>query len=377
MRRICFVTTGLRVGGAEVMLYQLLRELDHTRFEPHVISLLPESHMARPIRDLGVPVESVGMRRGGPVVMPFLRLVRRLRHGRFDLIQAWMYHANLLAGIASLAAGRPPVVWGIHHSNLSPELNGRVTLAVIQVGAWLSTWLPDAIVACGHTPRDVHVDAGYDPDCMEVIPNGFDTDRFAPAPRDYADVRKEIGADQEALLVGNVARFDPQKDHRTLIDAIGQMRGSGARIHFLLAGSGVTEENERLTRWIHEADAASKVSLLGRRDDVTRLMAALDVYVSSSRGEGFPMTIGEAMSSGVPCVVTDVGDSRRIVGSTGRTVPPADPDALADAITELVTLSDHARWQLGAAGRTRIVDEYSLETVVRRYESCYERLCSE
>src|SRR6185503_9929721 len=130
-------------------------------------------------------------------------------------------------------------------------------------------------------------------------------------------------------LIGLVGRFDPQKDHRNFIAAAAILHRSCPDVHFLLCGDNVTWENAKLRGWIEETGLRKQYRLVGRRQDMARLTAALDIGTSSSSyGEGFPNVIGEAMSCGVPCVVTDIGDSALIVGQTGRVVPAQNPEAL-------------------------------------------------
>ncbi len=140
----------------------------------------------------------------------------------------------------------------------------------------------------------------------------------------------------------------------------------------MLCGDAVHWENHELVGWIDAAGIRERCHLLGRREDIPRLNAALDLASSSSCGEGFPNVIGEAMACGVPCVVTDVGDSALIVGDTGRVVPPKNPEALAGAWRELIERGPEQRHQLGAAARCRVGKHYSLQAIVAQYEKLYE-----
>ena len=147
--------------------------------------------------------------------------------------------------------------------------------------------------------------------------------------------------------------------------------------HFLLAGAGVEDNNPALRRAIKQAGVGTNTHLLGKREDISRLMAALDVLVSSSSsGEAFPNVLGEAMACGVPCVVTGVGDSAEIVGETGRVVAVGDMDGLAHNIVEILQLSYEERRAMGAKARERIRVRYNIESVVRQYEKFYESLMS-
>ena len=221
----------------------------------------------------------------------------------------------------------------------------------------------------------MHTALGYAEDKMVVIPNGFDLAAFKPDSKARVAVREELGIYQEALLIGLVGRFDPQKDHRNFVAAAARLRTDYTQVHFLLCGDGVNWNNAELTGWIGEAGLRQQFHLLGRREDMPRLTAALDISsTSSSYGEGFPNVIGEAMACGVACAITDVGDSAFIVGETGLVVPPRDPEALAHAWKKLIEMGPEGRQKLGETARKRILENFSLPDIVARYEALYKEV---
>jgi len=208
---------------------------------------------------------------------------------------------------------------------------------------------------------------------MLVIPNGSDLSTFKPALEARRSVRRELGLREGIPLVGLVARFDLPKDHRTFVRAAALLHDRVPEANFVLCGDGITWENPQLTEWIDAAGIRSCCHLLGRRLDVPRLTAALDVASSSSAySEAWPLVVGEAMACGVPCVVTDIGDSALIVGDTGRVVPPKDPEALAEAWYELLAVGPDVRARLGVAARRRIEERFSLTSAIAKYEELYE-----
>lgn len=372
---ITHLITGLNTGGAETMLYKLLSGMDREAFEPRVVSLTDVGPVGEKIRALGVPVHALGMRRGVPDPRGAWRLTRLLKKDRPHLVQTWMYHADLLGGLAArLAGGVIPVVWGIRHSNLDPEGNKRTTIWTTRACAWLSHRLPAKIVCCSEASRRVHTALGYAAEKMVVIPNGFDLTAFKPDPEVREEVRRELGIPADALLIGLVGRFDPQKDHRNFVAAAALMSAAYPEVHYLLCGDGVSWDNHELAGWIDEVGLRQRFHLLGRREDMPRLTAALDIASSSSYGEGFPNVIGEAMACGVPCVVTDVGDSAFIVGDTGMVVPPRNPEALAQAWKKLMEMGPEGRKKLGEAARRRVLENFNLPDIVARYEGLYKEI---
>jgi glycosyltransferase involved in cell wall biosynthesis len=375
--KIVFIITGLSTGGAEMMLLKVLERLD-TRFSPYVISLTSLSEIGPRIQALNVPVEALGMKPGRvPNPIAFARLVGRLKALKPEVVHTWMYHADLLGGLAARLAGVRAVGWAIHYSNLSRRDNKYSTLAVMKICSLLSDWLPDQILSCSEAARLTHVAYGYPAKKMVVVPNGFDTTLFQPDTAVRIRIREELGISVETPLVGLIGRFDLQKNHFGFIKAATYLHCRLSNVHFLLAGKGVDKENDRLVCAIEQAGLTGSMHLLGLRSDVQSLMAALDVYASSSSyGEAFPIVVGEAMACGVPCVVTDVGDSAYIVGDTGRVVLPGDMTGLAVALEALLTLPHVERIALGERARGRVTEHFEIGAVVKRYEAFYEELAA-
>ena len=220
----------------------------------------------------------------------------------------------------------------------------------------------------------MHRSLGYARDKMVVIPNGFDVINFRPDTATRRPVRAELGIPEDTLLIGMFARFHAQKDHRNFVEAAALLHARHPDIHFLLCGDGITWENKVLSGWIVTAGIHEHCHPLGPREDIPRLAAALDIASSSSFGEGFPNVVGEAMACGIPCVVTDVGDSARIVGTTGRVVSAKDPEALAMAWTQMIGLGEEGRRRLGVATRKRVMHHFELSKIVKKYEALYTSL---
>jgi glycosyltransferase involved in cell wall biosynthesis len=370
--KILHVITGLYTGGAEMMLAKLVERMARGNAESAVIALTKGGPLADSIAALGIPVTLLDMSRGGRSAPGFVRLVRAMRRHKPDLVQSWMYHANLLAGLAAKFAGRPPVIWGIRQSDLDPRLSKPSTITVARMGARCSRWLPHKIVCCAENARVVHAAMGYAPERMLVIPNGFDLDRFQPDAEARRALHGELGLSGSASLVGLAARCDPQKDHRSFLTAAGILHRQNPDVHFILCGDGIDQTNTMLTGWIADHGLGAVTHLLGPRTDMARIMAGCDVMVSSSAfGEGFPNVLGEAMAAGTPCVATDVGDSALIVGNTGRVVPPRDPPALAAALRGILALSAGERRALGEQARGRVAEHYSLDAITARYSALY------
>ena len=372
-----FVVTGLEVGGAEMMLFKVLSRIDRQRFEPSLISLSSDATAMLPaFRELGIPCEVLAWRPRREVLAPIRRLARALRKLEPDVVQGWMYHANIAATLAVCGARlRVPVVWNIRANLVDQQHEKRMTRVVIWLSGKLS-FSPSVIVNNSEASALEHEQrVGFRAAKRVIVPNGFDTSTFRPS-RELRDVfRASIGIDDDrVVLIGLVARYHPVKGHAFFLQAAAIVVRARKTARFVLVGRGIDATNGALAAMIEQYELEGHVHLVGERPDIHAVAPGFDVLVSASTGEGFPNVIGEAMSCGVPCVVTDVGDSAAVIGDTGVKVPPRDPEALAAGIIELIDMGAAGRAELGGRARARAVEKFSLGSVVRQYEELYAGL---
>ena len=376
MLKIVHLITDLYTGGAEMMLLKIASGLDRGRFQNLVISMLPGGELVKPIEKAGVPVLSLEMKRGVPDPRALLRLSRILRGEKPQVLQTWLYHADLLGLFAARMGGTSTVVWNLRCSNVDMQKYSRLSAITRSLLTTLSS-RPSVIVANSYVGRDEHVRFGYRPRRWEVIPNGFDVDAFAPDQGQRSRIRAQLGIGGRDFVIGTVGRLDPMKDYATFFRATTILLAKNSNVHFLLVGRGLERGKTGLAE---EASATSlqprNFHLLGERSDIPSIMNAMDVFTLSSSGEGFPNAIGEAMSCGVPCVATNVGDVPRVVNGTGILVPTRDAVALAAGWDKMIKMSSTDRNAMGRAARNRIVSLYSLPAVVARYETLYEELAA-
>jgi glycosyltransferase involved in cell wall biosynthesis len=372
--KIMHVITTTMVGGAEVQLIRLIAASDPGRFEHTVVGLGLEGPLALPLRQAGAEVISLGLKPAAAALPKGVgQLVRLMGKIRPDLVQGWMYHANLLGLIAARLTGSRPVIWGVFCSDMDMSQYSAGARLLFKACV-LTSKQPRAIVSNTHQGVDFHVGLGYPRATQLVIPNGFDTLAFQPDPQARAEVRAELGLGQEHLLVGKVARFDAMKDHQGLLKAFTEVVADYPQARLVTLGLDMVPDNPALKAAL-EPPLAGKVFLPGRRHDVPRWLQAMDLHVSASAfGEGLSNAVGEAMASGVPNLVTDVGDSARLVGDTGLVVPPGQPQALAGAIEHILAMSPQQRTELGLAARARIEEHYSLAAMAKAYHELYDRV---
>lgn len=356
-------------------LQRLVTRLNPQEFKPVVVSLTQRGVIGARLEESGVRVIPLASDKDG-MLLSLTRLVRVFRDLRPSIVQTWMYHGDLVGGIAARFAHRPPVVWGIRSALRHPDEAGPTTRHVIKACAISSRWLPDRIVSVSESGRQIHESWGYPGKKILVIPNGFDLNEFRPDAKQRAEFRDEIGVSEDAQVVTNVGRIHPHKDHATLLTAVAQLVQSNKNVHLALVGEGTDAQNADLIRPISSGLAEERLHLLGPRHDVARVLNGSDIYCSSSIAEAFPNSVGEAMACQIPCVVTEIGDSARLVGDTGVVVPVGDASALANGISRLIALGSEGREQLGQKARDRIAANYDIHEIVNRYQSLYLELAT-
>jgi glycosyltransferase involved in cell wall biosynthesis len=369
--RVLHLITDLMTGGAEMMLYKLVSRFDRDRFDTSIVSLRGRGTMGARIEAVGVPVYAMGMEDAGSGAAGLLRLVREVRRLKPDIIQGWMPHGNLCAALAGTMALRAQVLWNVRCSIDDLANEKAATRAVIRAGA-LGSARVRRIIYNSRVAAEQHEALGYPAAKRCLLPNGFDCERFRPSPETRRALRAELGLGESDVVIGMVARFHPMKGHETFFRAAGTLAARYPSARFVLAGRGVVPEDAGLAALVRENGLQGRVHLLGEREDTFRIYPALDVSsLASSWGEGFPNVVGEAMACGVPCVVTDVGDSAWVVGGHGVVVAPDQPEALAAGWASLLEAGAEGRARLGEAARERVVEHFSLERVVAQYEELY------
>jgi glycosyltransferase involved in cell wall biosynthesis len=317
------------------------------------------------LQALGATVTFLDMGSPTGLLRGFVQLWRLFRELRPSVVQTWMYHADLIGGVAARLAGRP-VFWGVRHSNLDRAKNKRSTLWVAGACAVLSSWIPRRIVSCSKRAIGVHVAFGY-ADRFTYVPNGLDLAGLVDVVDRRNAVRESLNIAPGEQVIGHVGRFHAQKDYPTLLTAFQQLATQSPWL--LLAGKGLTLDNPAFVELC--GDCSERVIALGVRDDIPSLLSAMDLFVLSSVGEGFPNAVAEAMACGVPCVVTDVGDAADIVEESGWVVRPGDPADLAAAIDAALAEPCVDRATRRSYARQRIEDNFSIQRMVSGYEAVW------
>lgn len=358
------------------MLARVLARLRPEEFDVQVFTIGLPGPFTEHLEQLGIPNRLYKFVRPKlPNPFHLLTLARDLRRFQPDVVQGWMYLGNLFGGVAAKLARRDlPVAWNIRHSTLDPKIDSRSMRWSAWLGGQLSGLVPDRIVLCAEAARAAHLRVGYAPEKLEVIPNGFDLSDLRPNPAARQRIRCELGITDDTPLVGLIGRLHQHKDHRTFVRAARIVADCIPNAHFVGAGEEQTYSASDLWSWVDEVGLRDRFHWLGVRHDVHAIDASLDVLVCSSKTEGFPNVVGEAMACGVPCVATDVGECAEVIGDTGRVVPKQDPQKLGEAIVELLRMPRVSRTSLGEAARQQVVERYDINRIVDRYAQLWHQL---
>ena len=364
---VLHVITDLVSAGAERALGRLVLSATRRGHSRHmVVSLMNEGAVGRDLRNAGIELHCLNMKGLLSFPLAVLRLARLMRQARPDVVMTWLYHADMVGTFAALLGGRPPVVWNLRCSDMDFSHYAFTTRWAVAILARLS-WLPAVVTANSKAGQTTHTDLGYRPKRWLYVPNGFDPDVWKPDADDRRKVRADWGLAEDDVAVGLVARVDPQKDHATFLKAASQVAARCKNVRFVLIGAGTEDLSI-------PAPLSAFMLVLGERPDIPRLLRGLDVAALSSSSEGFPNVVGEAMATGLPCAVTDVGDAAALVGKTGLVVPARTPDALATALEALIQQPEPTRRDRGRQARNRIVDRYHIDQTTARFESLWHDL---
>jgi len=374
--KIVHIIIGLNVGGAELMLKRLLQSQKAGGITCHsVISLTNIGVIGEQLLELGVDVKSLEMRGLLDVPKILVKLIQSIKEAKPDVVQTWMYHADLLGGLSAKLAGNYKVVWGIRGTGI-PQKGLSSTKVIIWACAILSKTIPSLIVCCAEAAKVAHEKMGYSSSKMRVINNGYDLSRFKRTPTMRNAIREEFDL-TGSIVIGIVGRFDPLKDYHNFVLATSLVAERIAGVKFFLIGRDVDSNNELLLNWIEEGGWRDQYILAGERSDIPSCLAAMDLFCLSSMNEGFPNVVCEAMAMEVPCVVTRAGDAELIVSDTGGVVDTRDPIALADELFNMVSLSKDELVKKGRLARLRVEEKYSIECASKEFVDLYTQLAND
>jgi len=359
------IIASLNIGGAELMLKRLLLECSDDDFKQTVLTLKGPGVIDDDLRAKGVDVINLNMRSFKTSMQGMYSLIRLMRIKKPDVVFTWMYHADFIGGVAAYLAGMKNIIWGIRNTQI-PQRRLSGTWFVMKLCSILSYVIPRVIICCAYSAKSAHSKLGYCSKKMMVIPNGYDLTAFNPSQNLKINIKKKLGIKEDSKVLGIVGRFDELKDFNNFIQAASIAAQKFDNLYFFMAGNGVDHQNSELMSWINEAKIKDRVLLFGQVDPHD-IYAAMDFYCLSSKAEGFPNVVAEAMAMETPCIVTDVGDAGIIVNDLGRVVSPNNSYELSKAIVEMFEMPESEIIKMGSEARQSIFDNYNITKVAKQF----------
>lgn len=356
------------------MLVKLILETED-RFHHEVISLTEMDQQGVILKNHRIPVHTLDM--SVKIFAPFfmIRLSRMVKKINPSLVHGWMYHGNVAASMASgfLLSNNIPLFHSIRHSLHDTSHEKWSTAMVIRLNSRVSK-SPDKLIYNSYISKKQHTKFGYESDTAIVIPNGFETDIYIKNDELRRDSRERMKIPSNSFTFLQIGRNHPMKNHEMFLEAayhLLQQSSFRSKPFFVLIGNGIPEDR-KLQEWVEIIGDSGVVKLVDEQADLVPYYCSADAFtLSSSWGEAFPNVLGEAMSCGLPCITTDVGDAARIVQDTGIVIQPGDVTALTNAMKTMMDWSDEERTRRGEMARQLITEHYSIEKVAEMYCSLY------
>ncbi|MBD2577198.1 glycosyltransferase [Oscillatoria sp. FACHB-1406] len=368
MKKLVFLLRSLNIGGAERQLINLAKSLPLNDFDVTVVEFYSGGELEQEIIESEVKLVSLNKLGRWDVVGFFYRLFQCLKQIKPDILHGYLGVPNICTACLKPLFISTRIVWGVRASNVDFNHYNWLSDLVFKLECLLSRYA-DLIIVNSNAGHKYHRKHGFPKEKMTVIPNGIDTEKFKPDRIARQRIRAEWGLTNEITLIGLVGRLDPMKDHPNFLKAAALLLQSRSDVKFVCVGSGEDNYTKELYHLASTLNIEQQVIWAGKREDMVAVYNAIDILASSSScGEGFPNVIGEAMACGVPCIVTDVGDSAWIVGDTGIVVPAKNPESLKIAMEKLIG-SDRNNIYKQEEIRQRIIENFSLLNLVTKTKS--------
>ncbi|MDB0016109.1 glycosyltransferase [Alphaproteobacteria bacterium] len=369
--KILFIITGLNLGGAERSLVNTLHGEIGSNNECFVISLHSYGHWGAQLEDIGVPVYSLDIGDKGPRRAKIVTVVKFLINMRFDIIQGWMYHGNIVASIVRFFFSRKAIlIWNVRQTLYDIKYEKKTTRLIIFLSKFFSKFV-DKVIYNSHLSLTQHQKYGFQRLRSIVIPNAFDPAKISSVRNTINPLRQKLGLKPTDVLIGHVARLHPMKGHNIFVEAAVQILKKYPTTSFVMVGKNVSYKKDSFLSMMSN-EHQKRFHFFDQVDDIYSLMQEFDIFcLSSSWGEGFPNVIAEAMLLEVPCVATDVGDASRIINEASRVVPPGSSHLLAEALINLINCGKVERTRIGWESRRWIIENYHIEYVSRHLHDLY------
>lgn len=374
MVNVLHLITSLGGGGAERQLLTLCRDPDPS-IQYSVVSLKEGGELLSAFQETGTYRGHLGMSPGRPSLGSFRTLCQLLKTHQPQVLQTWLYHADLIGTLAARKVKIPRLYWNIRCSDMDLKRYGLSTRLTVKLNGLLSGW-PEGLLFNSYAGKTAHETFGFKAKKWVYMPNGFDVSPTEPSlpkqtPRTQDPLRQQWSLPKNSLVLGMVARVDPMKDHETFLKAAATLQKKFPSLHVVLIGKGTSCFQEPFAAPPFNGDG-SRLHCLGFQENAASLMTSFDALVLASHfGEGFPNVLGEAMARGIPVFSSDVGDARKIMGRDDHLFPLEDSSSLAQRLSTFFQKSPQERSHIGLSFYKRVQEKYSMEAMRQRYRNLY------
>jgi len=365
--RVVFLIRSLFFGGAERQLLTLVKDMNNDAFDIIILCYYKGGELEAEFLKTGIPIISLEKSGRWDVFPFFSKLFRILRDLQPEILHSYLSMSNILAVMVKGIMGKVKVILGVRHAYMDLTKYDLLTRLVYKMEMWLS-YFADLIIVNSYAGKSNHIRNGFASKKMVVIPNGIDTDQYYPSPAEGWEMRDRLGISHKVQVVGLVGRLDPVKDHATFLKAAAEVLRKKPDVKFICVGDGDAAYRASLQNLAQDLGISDGIILLTGQKNIRAVYNALDILCSASIGESFSNAIAEAMACGVPCVVTDAGDSGILVEDYGTVVPVGDVENLAAGLARMLDLSEKERHTLGMKNRKRIEENFSVDRMVKRTE---------
>jgi len=363
--KILYISPDIGSGGAENILYNIINNQE--KKDVILISLTNIGYYGKKLKTNGYRVIALNMKINFFILFKFLKLTFFIYKFNPEIVHTWLYHGNLIGGVIAKILGVKKIYWSIHHDF---EYSSIFTMLEMKILKILSYFIPQKIVFCSSSSKHNHLTNGYNKSCSLLIKNGISLKKFKPNSQYRKEVRENLKISNKCFVLGNISRFHPIKDHDNLLKSLSILKQKNIDFICIIAGLGLSNKNKVLRNKISKYKVEDKVKLIGKSNEIFKIVNAFDLNLLTSKKESFPLTLLEAMASGVPCLSTNVGDAVKIIGTTGWVVDTENPLALADCIEKIIK-NKYLLKKNSLMARQRILENFSIDIMYLNYKKLY------
>lgn len=360
---ILYIVNSLELGGAEQIFFNILKN----KKKILIITLISEGYFGNKLKNRGFKLINLNMKKNIFIIFKIFRLIQIINKYNPEIVHTWLYHSNLIGGIASKLSGVKKIFWSIHHEF---EYSNIVMFIEMKILAFLSYLIPNKIVYCSYSSKQSHTLNGYNRKLSNIIENGISLEKFKPKRDLRINLRKKLKIKKNCFLIGNISRYHPTKDHETLLKSLKILKKNKIFFKCILIGKGLSKSNVNLFNKIKEYNLEDNVILYGKSLKVHELLNAFDLNILSSKSECSPVTLLEAMASGVPSLSTNVGNAKNLIGNSGWIVESENPEALASCISYIAN-NRYKLAEKSKLGIKRVRSLYTREKMRLSYRALY------